>query len=115
MLARAENVVVSTGAGMSKESGIPTFRDAMEGLWVRFDPQELATEQGFRRDPRRVWSWYAWRRHRVAQARPHPGYAALVELERLHPSLTIVTQNVDGLHSEAGSRDVIELHGNIRR
>ncbi|HEU0016677.1 MAG TPA: NAD-dependent deacylase [Longimicrobium sp.] len=115
MLARAGRVVASTGAGMSKESGIPTFRDAMEGLWAQFDPQELATEQGFRRDPRRVWSWYAWRRRRVGQARPHPGYDALVELERLHPSLVVITQNVDGLHSAAGSRDVIELHGNIRR
>jgi NAD-dependent protein deacetylase/lipoamidase len=115
LLAKARSVVVSTGAGMSKESGIPTFRDAMEGLWARFDPQELATEQGFRRNPRRVWSWYAWRRRKVAEAVPHPGYAALVELERIHPSLVVVTQNVDGLHSQAGSKDVIELHGNLRR
>jgi NAD-dependent protein deacetylase/lipoamidase len=114
-LAGARSVVASTGAGMSKESGIPTFRDAMEGLWARFDPQELATEQGFRRDPRRVWSWYAWRRRKVAEAKPHPGYHALVELEALVPSLVVVTQNVDGLHTDAGSRDVIELHGNIRR
>jgi NAD-dependent deacetylase len=115
ILARAERVVVSSGAGMSKESGIPTFRDAMEGLWARFDPQELATETGFRRNPRRVWSWYAWRRHRVSEARPHPGYHALVQLESLVPALVVVTQNVDGLHAEAGSRDVVELHGNLRR
>lgn len=114
-LARAERVVVSTGAGMSRESGIPTFRDAMEGLWARFDPQELATEAGFRRDPRRVWSWYAWRRRKVREAEPHPGYFALVELERLVPQLTVVTQNVDGLHAIAGSRDVVELHGSLRR
>jgi len=114
-LAAAERVVVSTGAGMSRESGIPTFRDAMEGLWARFDPQKLATEQGFRRNPRRVWSWYAWRRHKVAEARPHPGYFALVELEALVPSLAVVTQNVDGLHAIAGSRDVVELHGSLRR
>jgi NAD-dependent deacetylase len=114
-LAGAGRVVVSTGAGMSRESGIPTFRDAMEGLWARFDPQELATEAGFRRNPRRVWSWYAWRRQRVSQARPHPGYFALVELESLVPALTVVTQNVDGLHADAGSRDVVELHGNLRR
>src|SRR5437764_716566 len=114
-LANARSVVVSTGAGMSQESGIPTFRDAMEGLWARFDPQELATEAGFRKNPRRVWSWYASRRRKVAEALPHPGYHALVELEARVPSLTVVTQNVDGLHALAGSRDVVELHGNLRR
>lgn len=114
-LARARRVVVSTGAGMSKESGIPTFRDAMEGLWAEFDPQELATEQGFRANPRRVWSWYAWRRRRVAEAAPHAGHFAVTELQRLLPSVTVVTQNVDGLHAVAGSEDVVELHGNIRR
>jgi NAD-dependent deacetylase len=115
MLAGAHRVVVSSGAGMSKESGIPTFRDAMEGLWSNFDPQELATEAGFRADPRRVWSWYAWRRERVGDARPNPGHLALVELQAHVPKLTVVTQNVDGLHTEAGSADVVELHGNIRR
>jgi NAD-dependent deacetylase len=114
-IAKAGSVVVSTGAGMSKESGIPTFRDAMEGLWAQFDPRELATVEGFRRDPRRVWSWYAWRRRRVGEAVPHPGYHALARLESLVPSLTVVTQNVDGLHAIAGSRDVVELHGNLRR
>ncbi|HEX8455376.1 MAG TPA: NAD-dependent deacylase [Longimicrobium sp.] len=114
-LARARRVVVSTGAGMSKESGIPTFRDAMEGLWAEFDPQELATEQGFRANPRRVWSWYAWRRRRVAEAAPHSGHLAVTELQRLLPSVTVVTQNVDGLHAVAGCEDVVELHGNIRR
>ncbi|HEX6911187.1 MAG TPA: NAD-dependent deacylase [Longimicrobium sp.] len=115
ILAGAERVVVSSGAGMSKESGIPTFRDAMEGLWASFDPQALATEAGFRRDPRTVWSWYAWRRERVCDARPNPGHVALVEMEALVPELAVVTQNVDGLHGEAGSTDVVELHGNIRR
>jgi NAD-dependent deacetylase len=114
-LAGASRVLVSTGAGMSRESGIPTFRDAMEGLWARFDPRELATEEGFRADPRRVWSWYAWRRGKVAQAVPHPGYHALVRLEALLPALTVVTQNVDGLHAAAGSRDVVEVHGNLLR
>jgi NAD-dependent deacetylase len=114
-LAAAQRVVVSTGAGMSRESGIPTFRDAMEGLWAQFDPQELATERGFRKNPRRVWGWYAWRRRKVMEAVPHAGYGALVRLEAVVPSLTIVTQNVDGLHELAGSRDVVELHGNIRR
>ncbi|HEX8905412.1 MAG TPA: Sir2 family NAD-dependent protein deacetylase, partial [Longimicrobiaceae bacterium] len=114
-IANAGRVLVSTGAGMSRESGIPTFRDALEGLWAQFDPQELATERGFRKNPRRVWSWYAWRRRKVAEAVPHPGYHALVEMESVVPALTVVTQNVDGLHALAGSRDVIELHGNIRR
>ncbi|HZG42443.1 MAG TPA: NAD-dependent deacylase [Longimicrobium sp.] len=115
ILAGAERVVVSSGAGMSRESGIPTFRDAMEGLWANFDPQELATEQGFRRDPRRVWSWYAWRRQRIAEARPNPGHFAVAQMETVIPSLTVVTQNVDGLHADAGSADVIEVHGSIRR
>ena len=115
ILAGAERVVVSSGAGMSKESGIPTFRDAMEGLWSNFDPQALATEAGFRADPRRVWSWYAWRRERVGDARPNPGHRALTEMEALVPGLVVITQNIDGLHTEAGSTDVVELHGNIRR
>lgn len=114
-IASATRVVASTGAGMSAESGIPTFRDAQEGLWARFDSRELATEEGFRADPRRVWSWYQYRRRRMAEAVPHAGYHALVELERLVPALTIVTQNIDGLHAQAGSRDVVEVHGNIRR
>ncbi len=114
-LANARRVVVSTGAGMSKESGIPTFRDAMEGLWAEFDPQALATEAGFRANPRRVWGWYAWRRRRVTEARPHAGHLAVTELQRILPSVTVVTQNVDGLHAEAGTADVVELHGNIRR
>lgn len=115
ILARAQRVVVSSGAGMSKESGIPTFRDAMEGLWANFDLQELATEQGFRRDPRRVWSWYAWRRQRIAEARPNAGHFAVAEMAAVIPSLVVVTQNVDGLHTDAGSADIIEVHGSIRR
>jgi NAD-dependent deacetylase len=115
ILADARRVVVSTGAGMSRESGIPTFRDAMHGLWAQFDPQALATEAGFRAHPRRVWSWYAWRRRKVAQARPHAGHFAVAELAELTPGLVVVTQNVDGLHAQAGSSDVVELHGNIRR
>ena len=115
ILAGAERVVVSSGAGMSRESGIPTFRDAMEGLWANFDPQALATEAGFRADPARVWSWYAWRRERIAQARPNRGHLALAEMEALVPGLVVVTQNVDGLHGDAGSSEVVELHGSIRR
>lgn len=115
LLAGADLVVASTGAGMSKESGIPTFRDAQEGLWARYDPEELATERGFRADPRLVWSWYAGRRRQILRCEPHAGHRALAEMEPLVPRLTVVTQNIDGLHAEAGSRDVVELHGSIRR
>ena len=115
VLVSCRRLVVSTGAGMSQESGIPTFRDAREGLWAKFKPEELATERGFRDNPRRVWSWYAERRRRIETCRPNAGHRALVALEPLVPELTIVTQNIDGLHHAAGSADVIELHGNIRK
>ena len=111
----ARRVVVLTGAGISAESGIPTFRDAQTGLWARFRPEELATAAAFRRDPKLVWDWYAWRRGLVAEAKPNAGHRALARLENLVPELTLVTQNVDGLHARAGSQRVIELHGNIHR
>jgi NAD-dependent deacetylase len=112
---RARHVCVLTGAGMSAESGIPTFRDALTGLWSRFRPEELATPEAFERDPKLVWEWYEWRRELVRQAQPNPGHTALAELARRVPRLTLVTQNVDGLHQRAGSRDAIEYHGNILR
>jgi NAD-dependent deacetylase len=115
ILAAARRLVVSTGAGMSRESGIPTFRDAQVGLWARFNPEELATEQGFRSAPARVWGWYASRRRTIAACAPHAGHHALAELERLLPEVAVVTQNIDGLHRAAGSSEVIELHGNIHR
>lgn len=111
----ASNVVVLTGSGISAESGVPTFREAQTGLWERYDPQELATPEAFARDPRLVWEWYEWRRTLVTDAQPNPGHRALTELERRIPEFTLVTQNVDGLHERAGSRNVIELHGNILR
>jgi NAD-dependent deacetylase len=114
-LSDSYRTVVLTGSGISAESGVPTFREAQTGLWERFDPQELATPEAFARDPRLVWDWYAWRRKLVAEARPNPGHLAIAEMQHLVQSLTLVTQNVDGLHQRAGSRDVIELHGNIRR
>lgn len=107
--------VVLTGSGISAESGVPTFREAQTGLWARFDPQELATPEAFERDPSLVWDWYAWRRKLVAEARPNPGHLAISRMQELVPDLTLVTQNVDDLHQRAGSREVIELHGNIRR
>ncbi len=114
-LRRARRVAVLTGAGVSAESGVPTFRDAQTGLWAKFNPQELATREAFQRNPKLVWEWYAFRRELTANAKPNPGHYALVDLERRVPDFTLVTQNVDGLHLRAGSRNVIELHGNIAR
>jgi NAD-dependent deacetylase len=111
----AERVVALTGSGISAESGVPTFREAQTGFWERYDPQELATPEAFARDPRLVWEWYEWRRNLVAKAEPNPGHRALAELERRIPNFTLVTQNVDGLHERAGSRNVVEVHGNILR
>ncbi len=113
ILSRSQRLVVLTGAGMSKESGIPTFRDALEGLWARFDPEELATPQAFQRNPRLVWEWYEMRRLQVLSVQPHAGYYALAALEAHLPQVVVITQNVDGLHKRAGSTDVIELHGSI--
>jgi NAD-dependent deacetylase len=114
-LRRATRVVALTGAGISAESGVPTFRDAQSGLWAQYDPQELATAAAFRRNPSLVWDWYEWRRSLIAQAAPNAGHEALVAMEQKVPHFTLVTQNVDGLHRQAGSRNVLELHGNIVR
>lgn len=109
----ARHVVVFTGAGVSAESGIPTFRDALGGLWSRFDPAALATADAFRRDPALVWGWYEWRRGKVLAAVPNPAHLAIAELARRVPRLTVVTQNVDDLHERAGSHGVIHLHGSL--
>lgn len=115
LLRDARSVCVLTGAGISAESGIPTFRDAQQGLWASYDPMQLATPEGFAEDPELVWRWYESRREYVRKAQPNPGHHALAELAcRVH-SLTLVTQNVDGLHQRAGSSAVIEYHGNILR
>lgn len=107
-------VAVLTGAGMSAESGIPTFRDALTGLWSRFDPARLASEEGFRADPQLVWDWYADRRGGVRQALPNAGHRALGDFHRRHPRvLTLITQNVDDLHQRAGVPETIRLHGDI--
>ncbi len=112
---QAQHVVVFSGAGMSAESGVPTFRQAQTGLWARYDPTELATPAAFRQHPKRVWDWYTWRRTLVARAQPNAGHRAIAELETLVPRVTVVTQNVDGLHQAAGSSHVLELHGNLQR
>jgi NAD-dependent deacetylase len=113
-LREARRIAVLSGAGMSAESGVPTFRDAQTGLWAKFDPAQLATEDAFRANPKRVWDWYVFRRDMIAQVEPNAGHVALAEFARRHPGrLTLITQNVDGLHQRAGSSDVLALHGNI--
>jgi NAD-dependent deacetylase len=112
-LSSAKRVVVFTGAGVSAESGIPTFRDELTGLWKQFDPSELATPKAFSRDPALVWGWYEWRRMKVLQAQPNPAHVAIAELARRLPKLTVITQNVDALHERAGSTGVIHLHGSL--
>lgn len=114
-LRNAPRVAALTGAGMSAESGVPTFRDAQTGIWAQFDPLELATPGAFARDPKRVWDWYAWRRALIGRAQPNPGHHALAALERRVPDFLLATQNVDGLHAKAGSTKLVELHGNIGR
>lgn len=110
----ARSIVLLTGAGMSAESGVPTFRDAQSGLWANFRPEELATEDAFRARPAFVWDWYVGRREAIAKVEPNAGHLAVAEFQRRHPGrLTVVTQNVDGLHQRAGSDGVLALHGNI--
>jgi NAD-dependent deacetylase len=112
-LARSARLAVFTGAGVSKESGIPTFREPETGLWARYDPMQLATPEAYRKDPAFVWSWYEHRFGVAAEAEPNPGHLAIAELEELLPKVVVVTQNIDGLHQRAGSTHVIELHGTM--
>lgn len=114
LLKATDSVCVLTGAGISAESGIPTFRGP-EGLWARFKPEELASFDAFIRNPALVWEWYTYRKTVMHQAQPNPGHHALVRMERLVREFTLVTQNVDNLHARAGAAKVLELHGNIER
>ena len=114
-LREAKLVAVLTGAGISAESGVPTFRDALTGLWAKFDPRELATPSAFERNPKLVWDWYAARRAQALAVAPNAGHAALARLEACVPDFLLATQNVDGLHARAGSAKLVELHGNIAR
>lgn len=115
LLRQSTRPTVSTGAGVSRESGIPTFREAQEGLWEQYDPQQLATPAAFRRNPKLVWDWYTFRRAKLANVQPNPGHVALAQMEALLRHLVVITQNIDGLHHKAGSSDVITLHGDIQR
>lgn len=111
-LAAAQHVVVLTGAGISADSGVPTFRGA-DGLWRNFRAEELATPGAFARDPRLVWEWYNWRRELLAATQPNAAHEAVAQMEQRHPHFWLITQNVDGLHRAAGSRQLSEIHGNI--
>jgi NAD-dependent deacetylase len=113
----AQHIAVLTGAGVSAESGIPTFREAQTGLWAKYDPVMLASYEGFMQDPENVWRWYDMRRQKVREARPNPGHEAFARWEqewrRRGRHFQLITQNIDDLHGLAGSSDIIELHGNI--
>jgi NAD-dependent deacetylase len=106
-------ITVLTGAGISAESGIPTFRDAENGLWANYRPEDLASLSAFQRNPTLLWEWYNWRREMVMRAAPNAGHHALVQLQAWSRHFTLVTQNVDQFHQRAGSTNVIELHGNL--
>src|ERR1039457_6777694 len=112
MLRTARSVAALTGAGVSAESGVPTFR-GNNGLWRQYRAEDLATPEAFERDPKLVWEWYDWRRCLIAKAKPNAGHFALAELERPGPSFTLITQNLDDLHDDAGSRNVLKVHGSI--
>lgn len=115
ILLQAGRLTALTGAGVSQESGLRTFRDAQTGLWNQYRPEDLASPQAFERDPQMIWDWYASRRSRAGEVQPNPGHYALAEMEHRSPNFSLITQNVDGLHQRAGSDRVIELHGNITR
>lgn len=114
LLSKETKVVVLTGAGISAESGVPTFRGE-NGLWKKFRPEELATFDAFMANPQLVWEWYEYRRKIIEEIKPNPGHLALVEFQNYFEKFDLITQNVDGFHHQAGSRNVVELHGNIRR
>lgn len=113
LIRSSRHLVALTGAGVSKESGVPTFRDSMDGLWAQFDPQQIATPTAFQLDPGLVWRWYEYRRQTIRPAKPNGGHYALARLQQLFPHMRLITQNVDDLHEQAGSTDVIRLHGRI--
>jgi len=112
ILRTAQRIAVLTGAGISAESGVPTFR-GKDGLWRQFRAEDLATPEAFARDPKLVWEWYDWRRGIIGRVEPNPGHKVLARWEQAFPDFSLITQNVDGLHARAGSKNILELHGNI--
>jgi NAD-dependent deacetylase len=112
LLDHASKLTVLTGAGISAESGVPTFRGSA-GLWKQFRPEDLATPDAFARNPNLVWEWYDWRRGLIAKVQPNAGHYALAGVEQRMSCFTLITQNVDGLHQQAGSKSVLEIHGSI--
>ena len=114
-LREAKSCVVLTGAGVSAESGVPTFRDALTGTWSNFNVEEFATPEAFRKNPKKVWEWYEYRRNLLKDINPNEGHYAIAELERIYSDFWLVTQNIDGLHHKAGNKNVLEIHGNICR
>jgi NAD-dependent deacetylase len=115
LLRQALSVTVLTGAGVSKESGIPTYRDTLTGLWANYDFAELASPEGFQRNPKLVWDWYVERRVQLQAVQPNAGHSALAQIARRYSNFTLITQNVDDLHERGGSRGVLHLHGNLMR
>jgi len=113
-LRQARKVVISTGAGVSAESGVPTFR-GIGGIWSKMNPEELASVDGFMRNPQLVWEWYQYRRDLMDKVAPNPGHYAIARFEKRFADFTLITQNIDGLHARAGSVNILELHGNITR
>lgn len=113
LIRASQRLTVLTGAGVSAESGIPTFRDALTGIWAQYDPTRLATREAFEQNPQLVWDFYQFRRDLMRPAQPNPAHHALAALEQRFPEMQIITQNVDDLHERAGSRNVIRLHGRI--
>jgi len=112
LLDKSLNPLFLTGAGISAESGVPTFRGE-NGLWKNYRPEELATPEAFRRDPAVVWEWYNWRKSLVSQKDPNAGHLAINFIQERHPEMGVITQNVDGLHQRAGNKNLVELHGNL--
>jgi NAD-dependent deacetylase len=113
-LLKTYNVNVLTGAGISAASGVPTFRGD-HGIWKQFKPEELASYEAFSKNPKLVWEWYNWRRDLIKKVRPNPAHYALVDLENMYRDFAIITQNVDNLHNLAGSKNILNLHGNIMK
>lgn len=111
----AESVVVFTGAGVSAESGLPTFRSGSNAMWKNVDVARYATPHGYREQQPDAWRWYAMRAQAATSVQPNAGHSAIVEIERRAPEFLLITQNIDGLHQRAGSTHVVELHGNLRQ